>query len=86
MIQIIKDVFNKHALRLVTDRGLGVVHTVDGLVDNLLGALSDSADLRRLIVLPAHPLIVTGASAVLARYVPGVSRPSFALVAVLHYF
>ncbi len=26
----------------ITDVGLGVVHTVDGLVDNLLVALSDS--------------------------------------------
>ena len=43
MIQIIKDVFNKRVLRLIKDEALGVFHTVDGLVDNLLVALSDFA-------------------------------------------
>ena len=40
---IIKEVFNKRVLRLITDGALGVVHIVDGLVDNLLVALSDFA-------------------------------------------
>ena len=68
MICIIKHVFNKRALELITDGGLEVFHTVDGLVDNLLIALPDSAAIFwRLIILPAYALIVTGAPAVLAR-------------------
>ena len=33
----------KRVLGLITDGGLGVVHTVDGLVENLLVALSEFA-------------------------------------------
>ena len=87
MICIIKHVFNKRARELITYGGLEVVHAVDELVDNLLVALSDSAaNFVRLVILPAYALIVTGTPAVLARYVLGVSRPSFVLVAVLDYF
>ena len=48
MIHIIKDVFNKHVLELITDGGHGVVNTVDGSVDKLLVALSDSAAMSLL--------------------------------------
>ncbi|DBA90708.1 TPA: hypothetical protein ACH3X1_003922 [Trebouxia sp. C0004] len=41
--QVIKHVFNKRVLRLISDGTLGFVHTADGLVDNLLVALSDFA-------------------------------------------
>ncbi len=73
MICIIKHVFKKRALELITNGGLGIVHTKDGLVDNLLVALPDSAaNFGRLIILPAYAL-VTGAPNVLARYILGVS-------------
>ncbi len=51
MIQIIKHVFNKRALELITNGGLGIVHTVDGVVDNLLVGLSDFAAIS---LLPGH--------------------------------
>ncbi len=43
--------FNKRVLGLIADVGLGVVHTVDGLVDDLLVALSDSSPNNQLQIL-----------------------------------
>ena len=51
MIQIIKHVFNKRALELITSGGLEIVHTVDELLDNLLVALSNFAAISWL---PGH--------------------------------
>jgi len=43
LVHVVKEVFRKRTHRLVTDKSLGISHTVQGLVDNLLVALSSYA-------------------------------------------
>ena len=56
MVQVIKRVFNKRLLRFVTDGPLGVVHTSDGLLENVCEAVSDfSADKQEKLAAAMNP-------------------------------